>query len=159
MDGFVVRRGSGNAASSKYLYNGESTGWQKASTGSGWANGVFSYDNALVLTLSDSAQLLAVAPSEAVDLTDYNTLKVEVSSESTNLTNGNCWIGISSSNDFSWNADSTGAVLPSCILASTKFAAPGTISLSIADFKGSYYPVIMATRTKMIKVPQVIREK
>ena len=142
-----------------YLYNGESSGWKIASSPDGWGLGTFSYNNAMVLTISNATHCLAVAPNEAVDLTGFNTLKVIVSSESTNLTYGSTWIGISTSNNFTWNPDSSGSALPSCIVSKKTFTAAGTITLDVTNLNGKYYPVIMGTRTKTIIVPQVILEE
>jgi hypothetical protein len=142
-----------------YLYDGGSSGWKVASKGSGWANGTLSYDKALVLTLSSHTTCLAVTTSTSVDLTEFKTMKVVVSSSSTNLDTAYNWIGISNSNDFSWNPESAGSQLPSCVVANKSFTASGTITLDITSLNGKYYPIILATKLKTIKVTQVILER
>lgn len=144
---------------STYLYDKGSSGWKVASSGSGWSNGTLSYNGALVLTLSSTTTCLAVTPNESVDLTDFKTLKVVVDSSSTNLSTTSNWIGVSSSNNFSWNPEAGGSKLPSSVVSSKTFAASGTITLDITSLNGKYYPIILATRQKTIKVTQVILEK
>lgn len=142
-----------------YLYDGGSSGWKVASKGSGWANGTLSYDKALVLTLSSDTTCIAVTTNASVDLTDFKTMRVVVSSASTNLSKAYNWIGISNSNDFSWNPESAGSRLPSCVVANKSFTASGTITLDITSLNGKYYPIILATKLKTIKVTQVILER
>ncbi len=138
------------------IYNGEDSGWIRASVGDQWQDGKVTFETGMMtLTNESDIQLVASVPDETYDLSKYSTLRVYINELSTGLENGSNWIGVSNNKSFRWNASGSGSSLPSAIISSKSFEVSGVIDLDISSVSGNYYPAVLATRNKTIRCREI----